>query len=249
MLRVAPFTIQLAGIKISVQTQFFETKAFCGEYLCDGEADFSVCITPEDIIREREKSILQDIKEGREARRHSDEYLETLALYRKISDKLTEYRTVLVHGSAISVDGQGYLFSAPSGTGKSTHVRFWRELLGERAVIINDDKPLISINEYGIYIHGTPWCGKHHLNTNISVPLKAICILNRGEKDYIEPINGTAAMPILLQQTHRPQNANGMHAVLSLIERLTKNVRLYRLECTINPTAAQIAFDTMSQNS
>ena len=246
MLNTEPFNIQLAGITIAVQTQFPQTEIFCKNYLSKNTADFSIIITPEDIIREREKSAMIDLKEGRKIHRHFDEYLETLALYRKIADKLTDYRTILVHGSAVAVDGQGYLFTAPSGTGKSTHVRLWRELLGERAIIINDDKPLISQNESGVYIHGTPWCGKHNLNTNISVPLKAICLLTRGEKDYIEPIESATAMPMLLQQTHRPQNGEKIRSVLSSVEHLSKTVRFYRLECTMNPTAAKISFNTMS---
>ena len=188
------------------------------------------------------------MKELGKALQHSDHYLETLALYRKIAGRLAEHQTLLVHGSAIAVDGQGYLFTAKSGTGKSTHTRLWRELLGERAVMINDDKPLITVDENGVSIHGTPWCGKHGLHTNFSVPLRAICILERGEKDTIEPVSRDAAMPVLLQQTYRPGDMVQLGQVLTAVGRLAQSVRLYRLHCTMNPEAAQVAYAAMAQN-
>ncbi len=248
MLRVEAFSIRLAGKVFEVRAQFPETKAFCGEYLCSDEADFSVDITQEDIVHEREKAARQDMKEFGKALQHSDLYLETLALYRKIAGRLAEHQTLLVHGSAIAVDGQGYLFTAKSGTGKSTHTRLWRELLGERAVMINDDKPLITIGENGAYIHGTPWCGKHGLHTNLSVPLRAICILERGEQDTIEPVSSDAALPVLLQQTYRPKDMVQLGQVLTAVGMLAQSVKLYRLHCTMNLDAAQVAYAAMVQN-
>ena len=109
----------------------------------------------------------------------NDEYLETLAVYRKIAEKMIDYDTILFHGSVIAVDGIGYLFTAKSGTGKSTHTRLWRELFGERAVMVNDDKPLIKVSENGIIVYGTPWDGKHRLSTNTFVPLKGICFMSK----------------------------------------------------------------------
>ena len=84
-----------------------------------------------------------------------DDYLETLAVCRKIAERMPEYDTFLFHGSCIAVDGVGYLFTAKSGTGKSTHTRLWRELLDNRATMVNDDKPLIRIADDGLVIYGT----------------------------------------------------------------------------------------------
>ena len=80
------------------------------------------------------------------------------------------------------MDGQAVLFTAKSGTGKSTHTKLWRDLFGERAVMVNDDKPLLRILKDGVLVCGTPWDGKHRLSTNCALPLKAICILERGKK-------------------------------------------------------------------
>lgn len=248
MLMNMPFTLRLAGKLLSVQTCFPETRQFCGDYLCDGTPEIALHITPEDIVLERETSARQDHSANRPLREYSDTYLETLALYRKIADTLAEHQTLLMHGSAIAVDGMGYLFTAPSGTGKSTHTRLLRELLGNRAVMINDDKPLISLEEDGPRIHGTPWCGKHGLQTNCSIPLKAICILSQGTGNHIEPLSVNQAMPMLLQQIHRPRSVVGMHAVLASLDLLLRTVRLYKLECTPEPQAAEISFAALSQH-
>ena len=100
---------------------------------------------------------------------------------------MISYDTILFHGSVIAVDGIGYLFTAKSGTGKSTHTRLWREYFGDRAAMVNDDKPLLKITDSSVIAYGTPYNGKHRLGTNISVPLKAICILTRAADNHIEP--------------------------------------------------------------
>lgn len=159
---------------------------------------------------------------------------------------MIEFNTILFHGSAVAVDGAGYLFTAKSGTGKSTHTRLWREHFGERAVMVNDDNPFLQITENGVFIYGTPWNGKHHLSSNISVPLKAICILNRGVENKICPITKSEAYPMLLQQTHRPMNTEKMQSVFTLLDKMCKHLKLYRLECNMNPDAVTTAYNGMN---
>ena len=147
--------------------------------------------------------------EGHAPGNFSDEYLETLALYRKIVERLLEWDTLLFHGSCISVDSKAYLFTAKSGTGKSTHTQLWKKLFGERAVFINDDKPLLKISAQGVTVYGTPWDGKHHRSTNTSCPLKAVCILTRNTENSIQRIDKKAALPMLCQQSYRPCSPTG----------------------------------------
>ena len=173
--------------------------------------------------------------------------LETLAVYRKIADYLLSSDTLLFHGSVIAVDGEGYLFTAKSGTGKSTHTSLWREYFGERAVMINDDKPLLHIADSGVTAYGTPWDGKHRLSTNIAVPLKGICILTRSAKNYIEPVEPHAVYPLIVQQTNRSLSADGMKQTLSLIDQMLNVVPVYRLGCNMNIEAARVAYEGMNR--
>ncbi len=215
----------------------------CSDYRAQGQPDFAVETTQADIDFEREKSRRE--AEARGGPAVSDAYLETLAVYRRIAERMPAYDTVLFHGSCVAVDGAGYLFAAKSGTGKSTHARLWRELLGQRAVMINDDKPLLRLTDEGALVYGTPWDGKHHLSRNASVPLKAVCILERAAVNSIRPVTAREAYPMLLQQVYRPANAEAMEQTLTLIDRLAAAVRLWRLSCNMDVEAARIAYEAM----
>lgn len=239
------FNIKLADRVIAVKAQYPYIKEYCKDYLCDDPGDFAVETNFGDIEFEREKSARDNINSGIPVIHYSNDYLETLAVYRKIVEKMMEYDALLFHGSAIAVDGVAYLFTATSGTGKSTHSGFWRELFGERAVMVNDDKPLLKLTETGVLVCGTPWNGKHHLGANIMVPLEAICILERGEDNTIKPITAGEALPMLLQQSHRPGRPAAMGRYLDLMDQLTKSLRFYRLKCNLNPEAAKVAHEGM----
>ena len=168
-----------------------------------------------------------------------------MAVYRKICNRLIDDNIVLFHGSCIAVDNVGYLFTAKSGTGKSTHTKLWREFFKNKATMVNDDKPLIKISNNDIIVYGTPWNGKHHLGNNISVPLKAICILERDNTNHIEIINSKNAYPILLQQIYRPKEPSKMIKTLNLLDKLSNNVSLYKLGCNISQEAVLTAYNGM----
>ncbi len=254
------FSIQLVENRILVDALFDSTKVFCKEYLCESEgADFSVSITPEDIEYEKQESAEEDAAMGIPTRPFKDEYLETLAVYRKICDQMPERDTFLFHCSAIAVDGKAYLFTAPSGTGKSTHTRLWREVFGDRAVMINDDKPLLRVvsgntqtSKDGtpvqpqFLVYGTPWDGKHRLSTNTVTPVAGICLLERGEGNGIERIAKEEAFPRLLQQTYRPQSPVALMKTMELLDAVASNVPLYKLRCNMEPEAARVAYAEMN---
>lgn len=225
-----------------------EIHAMCRKYqVAEQKQEIVISTTQSDIDAEKEKSRAEDRLEGIPVREFSDGYLETLAVYRKLAAALLMDNILLFHGSCISVDGKGYLFIAKSGTGKSTHSRLWREMFGSRAVMVNDDKPLLKIVENGVTVFGTPWDGKHHLSTNIAVPLKGICILERGEQNEIYRITLEEAYPMLLQQTNKPRDASLMYKTFQLLDNLKDSVRLYRLRCNQEPEAAGISFEGMQE--
>ena len=236
---------KIADKVVEVTSIYAEVHEYCADYLTDEPADYSVTTTQADIDFEREKSAREDESEGIPIQHFSDSYLEELAVYRKIAEKILDYDTVLFHGSVVAVDGVGYLFTAKSGTGKSTHTRLWREYFGERAVMVNDDKPLLHIADSGVVAYGTPYNGKHRLGTNTSVPLKAICILTRSADNHIEPITREQAYTMLLQQVYRPADMLKMAKTLELVDRLADSVKLYRLGCNMDISAAKIAYEGM----
>ena len=240
------FTIKLADKIICVDSLYESTLTFLNNYLTDSnELDFCVEVSGDDISNERQKYIHEAQTENLPIINFSDNYLETLALYRKIVSKMSFYNTLLFHGSVVAVDDIGFLFTAKSGTGKSTHTKIWRNYFGERAVMINDDKPLISVGEDDVTVYGTPWDGKHHLSSNTSVPLKAICILERGEQNIIERISVDEAYPMFLQQTYKPTSSIELMNTLDILDRLMNKVNIYRLKCNMEKEAAIVAYNGM----
>ena len=174
-------------------------------------------------------------------------FLEMVAIQRKITEHMINQEVLLFHGSVVAVDGAAYLFTAKSGTGKSTHTRLWREMLGDRAVMVNDDKPFLQMTETGVVAWGSPWNGKHRLGSNIGVPLKAICILERSDTNRIEPIRISDALPMLFQQSQRPQNPANLAKYMELVDKLANSVDFYRLGCNMDPEAARVSYEAMSQ--
>ena len=240
------FRIALAGQVIGVSALYEQTRTFCKNYLTDAPASFEVAVTPADIAYERQRSARADELEGAAVREHADPYLETLAVYRKLAQLLVQDDILLMHGAVVAVDGQTYLFTAKSGTGKTTHTRLWMRQFGDRAVMVNGDKPLLHITSEGVTVYGTPWDGKEHLSTNTSCPLKALCILTRSETNHIERISKKEALPMLCQQSYRPCSPIGAQKMLALVDRLGSSVPLYRLGCNMEPEAALVAYHGMN---
>ena len=117
------FKIELAGKKIEVNCLRRRVFNQCGDYLARFDTpDFSVGATPEDLALERERSAQEARREGREPVPYPDDYLETLTVYRQITQKLLDYGVLLLHGAAIAVDDRCYLFLADSGTG---NLHYW----------------------------------------------------------------------------------------------------------------------------
>ena len=237
---------RMAERNIGVESLFERVHLRCAPYATEGAPDFVVRIAPEDIDRERARFDREDALEGRTPRTVSEAYLEELAVYRQIAERLPAYDTFLFHGSAVAVDGRGYLFAAKSGTGKSTHARLWQQFLGDRLTYVNDDKPLIRITPQEALVYGTPYDGKHHLSSNVTVPLEAVCLLRRGEQNAIHPISAGEAFPRLLQQAYSPQDRAALQRTVVLLQALTARVRLYELSCNMDIAAAREAFEAMA---
>lgn len=230
---------------VGISSIFDKVHDYCKEYFTEEKSDFDVVISQSDIDQEQKKTIEEYAYEGLDEPTFSLPVYEETAVYRKIAEQMPKYDSFVFHGSVIAVDGQGYLFTAKSGTGKSTHTRLWREYLGEKAVMVNDDKPLISVRDNGIIVYGTPYNGKHHLGCNMSVPLKAVCIITRGDKNSIVRIDKAEVYAMLLQQVYRPQDPVQMAKTLKLVDKLAASVELYKLACNMDIEAAEVAYNAM----
>lgn len=160
-------------------------------------------------------------------------------------EKLLDFDGFMLHSSAVVLDDEAYLFSAVSGTGKSTHTGLWLEYFGERAKILNDDKPAVRLMNGGVYACGTPWSGKVDLSVNECVPLRGICFLERAKENKIEPISKKEAVSKILEQTVRTGDILVMDKLFSCMERVLENVNIYKMGCNISEEAVEVAYTTM----
>lgn len=233
---------KIADVVFDAEHVYKYSARLCENYLYSGaeNPEFTAKMTQRDIDAEK-------TQEG--AGKFPDYYLESLALFRKLCDYILTYRQgIIFHSSAVAVDGKAYLFTAPSGTGKSTHARLWREMLGSRAVMINDDKPIIRFIDGKFYVYGTPWNGKHRLDTNARAEIAAICEIRQGKINKIRRISPSEMLMVVFNQTIRPAEPEKMENLLGILDKLLTSVPLYRLECDVSEEAAKTSFDAMVKN-
>ena len=160
--------------------------------------------------------------------------------------QLLDFGGMMLHSSAVVVDGRAYLFTADSGTGKSTHTKLWLKKFGDRAFILNDDKPALRHEGDGWYAYGTPWSGKHDISVDTRVPVAGIAVVERGEENQIAPFGGIEAIRAILKQVNRPRPAEYRVKLLDLLDKLITQVPVWKLQCNMDPTAADVAYQAMS---
>jgi hypothetical protein len=238
------FTVCLAGINVAITSLFDEVYDFCRDYLTDAPADMTVSINAEDILHEKTINIREAQIEGIPVVDYPDSHLEILAVYRKIVTKMLDFNTFLMHGAVVAVGDKAWLFTAPSGTGKTTHINLWLNNI-PGSYVVNGDKPLIHVGDE-CTVYGTPWAGKEGMNRNVGVKLCGIVILNRGAENHIEKVPMTQILPVLIQQSYRPKDKVELEKTLSLLSRLGKKIPMYQLYCNMNPDAAFTSYNVLN---
>lgn len=228
--------VKLADIPVQMNNQFPDLEYLCRDYMTDEAPELQLFVTKEEL--EKERSMQSEI--------FSDGYLETVCLYRKLALEALERGVFVFHASVLEVDGEGYAFLARSGTGKTTQTRLWLEYFGERARVVNGDKPLIRMikKEDGVEFiaYGTPWCGKEGMGCNASVPLKALFLLERSPQPSCEAAPEEYAIDRIFHQLLMPENPAQMMQLLDMVDKLVETVPCYRLECDMTHNSVIAAY-------
>ena len=160
---------------------------------------------------------------------------------------LYKFDGMMLHASAVELDGRAYLFSGPSGMGKSTHTRLWQQEFAS-ARVFNDDKPALRWLDGKWYAYGTPWCGKDGININIKSPLAGVCFLRKGTKNEIRRLSTIEAAAAVISQTNsRLFTDRGMSRMTTMVERLVTSVPIWELKCLPEPSAAHLSYETMRE--
>ena len=243
---MAQFRMEIAGQVGEVISLFDSTRDYCRKYLTEEMPAFVAKVCRADLEFEQADLRREAEEEGMKVRTFTDPFLERAAIQRKFAEFLFDRKVLMVHGSVVAVDGEGYLFTAKCGTGKSTHTRLWRQAFGDRAVTVNDDKPFIRLEGAQVLVCGAPWSGKHGLEENVTVPLKGICILERGKENRIRPMKAEEALPMLRKQSYCPLDESKETEFERLVAALAGRVGLWKMQCNKNAEAAEISYAAMS---
>lgn len=237
----------IAGRCIEVESYSKRVLAFFKNYL----SEFN---KPDYVIRVSENEIIEEVKSQRipayvsqlNPTELENEYygVEIMLLNEKIADYMLSQKVLLMHGAAIAVNGKGFIFTAPSGTGKTTHILNWVKMI-PGTIVVNGDKPLIDIENNLVY--GTPWSGKEGLNTNTYVKLAGIISLERGDHNAIKRISFKEMMPIYLKQCYIPNERQLLMQSYQLIGAL-KEVPCFKLTCNADEYSAIVAYNGLVGN-
>ena len=227
--------VGIAGLVIGIEHRHPYLEKHSAAYHASGAPDFTVTVTEEMIAAEKQNAV--EFPAGAD-----DGYFESLAAVREIAHRLPAFGAFLFHAAVISYKGEAIAFTAPSGTGKSTHIKNWKRAFGSDVGIVNGDKPVLRFGEDGtLFAYGTPWSGKEGWSRNVGLPLKAVVFLERGKENRIVPLSpADAAIPVM-NQILLESDPETVAATLTLADKMLARVGLYRLACTPDVESAVVA--------
>lgn len=225
-------TIRLAGVNVGIESTHDLTPRLTG-WITDAAPDFTVSVNPRELKRE-------DMGRGL-----APDYLEYICAYRHIAERMPTYDAFVCHGSVVAMDGRAYLFTAPSGTGKTTHTQLWLRRFEGRAWILTGDKPILRRTPEGFLACGTPWRGKEDYGVNEELPVQGICLLDRGEKNEIEPAGSADMMRFLSRQIYFPKDTEHMIQLLALLDAFCSTVPTWTMRCNMDLEAAEVSYEAM----
>lgn len=220
---------EIAGLKVEMEPRFGRLTKACESYLSSGTPVMTLTPDPRD-----EAQVQAPTREEREYILHSAAFCR----------EIIRHGRFFLHASGVVCGGEAYLFSGPSGTGKSTHTAMWQNLFPVSG-ILNDDKPVIWPEKGHITAWGTPFSGKTDLQQNRGVPLRGICFLKQASENRIRPVSQTEALALMLNNTWRPKDDHTMNLLLNGIEQVVTEIPIFELYCNRDPEAAQLSYAAM----
>ena len=231
---------RIAGMNIAVEPRYEYTKKYLADYAVD-DTDYELLINITDEMIDYEQSLNVKIH----GEKLGDAGCESIAVLRVLCDYIIRRGGFFLHCSCLKYRGKAIIFTAPSGTGKSTHAALWKQHFGESVEIINDDKPLVREDADGFTIYGTPWRGKHGRGTNTSAPIGAVFFLAQAPENSVEPVDSITALSLLMQQTVIPRGREDTAALVDMLGRLIQSVPMHRLFCNISDEAVTTALSAL----
>ena len=173
-------------------------------------------------------------------------YLLRFALWVGYGLMTLPYNTVAVHSSCIVYNEKAVLFLGESGTGKSTHTRLWRESI-QGASLLNDDSPIIRVEDGIVWAYGSPWSGKTPCYKTEKYQIKGCVRLSQAPGNDIKRLSILQAYGAI-HPSCPPEFAYDTYLydyVSSFINQVLTNVPFFHLACLPNHEAAQLSCTTL----
>ncbi len=233
------FRIRIAELNIEIDNRCGYVEQLCRDYLAPAES-------PALRVRVSERDVLDYMAASGRPMTYPEG--EAHLLYRRICEHMPAYDAILIHAAVVEMNGRGYAFCAPRGTGKTTHTTLWQTHFAGRATVINGDKPIIRLAPDGrLWAYGTPWCGKEGKNQNRRVPLSALCFLLQAPENRIERTTTADTVTHLLASTLLPPDPALQDRMAALVGIITRETPAYTLACRPDTAAAELAYEFLSQ--
>lgn len=162
-----------------------------------------------------------------------------------VKNRIIYHEGLVLHASAVLYQGKVILFTAPSGTGKSTQAQLWSKYMG--AEIINDDCPIVRITESGVRAYGSPWSGRSHLFKNLDAPVSTVIVVEQARENRIEKIGLQEAVMNILPRCFLPYHDHLlMSKAIPIVEKIVKKLPVYKLCCTPCEEAVSVTAKCLS---
>ena len=231
------FIIEIAGIKVRMLCEFPYAMGLCRDFVVESNEHDIVASTNDREIDFEKTQYADDM--------FSRGYCEGVCLYRSIAEQMPHLGGFVFHGAAVEIDGKGVIFTAPSGTGKSTHISLLMKNYPDSVKIINGDKPIIRNVDGEWRLCSTPWAGKEGWKRNTSAPLHAIVIVNRAADNYINELSPAECFEEIMSQIYIPCHGDARLCTFELLDRMSSDVKFYRLGCNVSDGAAKASYNCL----
>lgn len=163
---------------------------------------------------------------------------EHMQLLQYINDTLAGgYQGLMLHAAALVYNRKAYLFVALPGTGKTTHLRLWQQVMGEKVFVLNGDKPFLRVKDGQILVYGGPWQGKEGLGCNAVCPLGGVYLLRRGRENRVCKISAPEKLKGLLDAILLCEDHRTMLGAMEVLNTLCRTAPVSALYCNMTPDA------------
>ena len=159
-------------------------------------------------------------------------------LYLALERPLLLHGRIVLHASAVLHHGKAYLFTAPSGGGKSTQAEIWEYAL--HAKVINGDKVVLYDNGTNLIAYGSPIAGSSGIYRNICAPVAVIVQLEKGDKNTITPLAMRDRYLLLYGEAVKSDwDADFNRSLLQLAANYLQRTKYVQLRCVPDRSAAE----------